>query len=503
MTIKEAEARTGLARANIRYYEDQGFFSPARGENGYRDYSEENIDTLLKIKLLRQLGFSLEEIHQLQNGERALETALAQREAGLERESRELAQAARLCREMRSEGADFYTLDARRYLDRLAREEAVLDQDRDPVRIFPCRRYFARVLDVMLWETVLVVLLQLTVRLNYIRVHDGLGGKLLLSLGGLLLAAAAETLTLHFLGTTPGKALLGLKIVREDGSRLSLGEAAWRTAGVTAFYGAGIFLADLGVLLTALAALAMLIWACWRVDKGELLPWEGRGQLYLEGSTRERRFWENRKNLFRVAGYLAVWALCIGLMVGGHLLAGRPPHRGTELTVEQFVDNYNQYMAFTYGEGNLARRLTVDGTFEEIDRENGSVIIYAFGESPVPQPSFRFTEENGVLTGVTLVQEYESPVPLKESKFYVVYLPYEKCYAAARSLLWSRLGDKELLDFASDLTGAEGNLSREMNGARIDSKMRFSGYRGFGGGSLAAQVGESQSYFVECSITLA
>ncbi len=100
MTIKEAEARTGLARANIRYYEDQGFFSPARGENGYRDYSEENIDTLLKIKLLRQLGFSLEEIHQLQNGERALETALAQREAGLERESRELAQAARLCRDI-------------------------------------------------------------------------------------------------------------------------------------------------------------------------------------------------------------------------------------------------------------------------------------------------------------------------------------------------------------------------------------------------------------------
>ena len=42
MTIKEAEIRTGLARANIRYYEEQGFFTPARGENGYRDYSEEN-----------------------------------------------------------------------------------------------------------------------------------------------------------------------------------------------------------------------------------------------------------------------------------------------------------------------------------------------------------------------------------------------------------------------------------------------------------------------------
>lgn len=32
MTIKEAEIRTGLARANIRYYEEQGFFSAARGK---------------------------------------------------------------------------------------------------------------------------------------------------------------------------------------------------------------------------------------------------------------------------------------------------------------------------------------------------------------------------------------------------------------------------------------------------------------------------------------
>ena len=45
MTIKEVELHTGLARANIRYYEEQGFFSPARGENGYRSYSDEDIDT--------------------------------------------------------------------------------------------------------------------------------------------------------------------------------------------------------------------------------------------------------------------------------------------------------------------------------------------------------------------------------------------------------------------------------------------------------------------------
>ena len=81
MTIKEAEIRTGLARANIRYYEEQGFFTPARGENGYRNYSGENVETLLKVKLFRQLGFSLEEIHALQKGEQSLDRALAERDA--------------------------------------------------------------------------------------------------------------------------------------------------------------------------------------------------------------------------------------------------------------------------------------------------------------------------------------------------------------------------------------------------------------------------------------
>ena len=61
MTIKEIEDRTGLPRANIRFYESQGLIAPSRGENGYRDYSQEDCQTLLKIKLLRKLDCSLEE----------------------------------------------------------------------------------------------------------------------------------------------------------------------------------------------------------------------------------------------------------------------------------------------------------------------------------------------------------------------------------------------------------------------------------------------------------
>ena len=66
MTIQEVEARTGLPRATVRYYEREGLLSPQRLENGYRDYSEDNIVTLFRIKLLRELGIALEDRNQSQ-----------------------------------------------------------------------------------------------------------------------------------------------------------------------------------------------------------------------------------------------------------------------------------------------------------------------------------------------------------------------------------------------------------------------------------------------------
>ena len=49
MTIKDMELQTGLARANIRYYEAEGLISPERAENGYREYSQEDAETLLRV----------------------------------------------------------------------------------------------------------------------------------------------------------------------------------------------------------------------------------------------------------------------------------------------------------------------------------------------------------------------------------------------------------------------------------------------------------------------
>ena len=54
MTIKEIETLSGLPRANIRYYESEGLISPKRAENGYREYSQADVNVLLRDGLREQ-----------------------------------------------------------------------------------------------------------------------------------------------------------------------------------------------------------------------------------------------------------------------------------------------------------------------------------------------------------------------------------------------------------------------------------------------------------------
>ena len=319
MTIKEVEAHTGLARANIRYYEDQGFFSAARGENGYRNYSGENVETLLKVKLVRQLGFSLEDIHDLQRGDQRLETALLRREEGLDREQLDLDRAARLCRELREERADFATLDPRRYLDRLEQENppAALKEDRFPRRPFHLRRYCARMLDWLIWITLASLALTAGERLGVPLLEDTHLTAAFLSFG---LMAVSETLLLHFTGATLGKKLLGMRLLHEDGSFLTLREAAGRTLQVMISFAFYILAAMYGVLGDSTAGYVhgiafFVVWA-WRFgdETSSLLDkyfyfWKRDNELYLDGSTRDKSFWdqEETKPGVVVAGLLAVF----------------------------------------------------------------------------------------------------------------------------------------------------------------------------------------------------
>lgn len=66
MNISQAATAAGLTSKTIRFYEQQGIIPPAaRSANGYRIYTEQQLDILRFIKRSRDMGFSLDESREL------------------------------------------------------------------------------------------------------------------------------------------------------------------------------------------------------------------------------------------------------------------------------------------------------------------------------------------------------------------------------------------------------------------------------------------------------
>ncbi|HFI0401151.1 TPA: MerR family transcriptional regulator [Streptococcus suis] len=93
MQVKDVEKLTGLSTKAIRLYEEKDLIEVARNPlNDYRDYSEENVQQLRLIKLLRYFEFSLAEIQELLSlSEDDLRSALREKQQGINQQTEELA----------------------------------------------------------------------------------------------------------------------------------------------------------------------------------------------------------------------------------------------------------------------------------------------------------------------------------------------------------------------------------------------------------------------------
>lgn len=121
MKINEAEELLGISKANIRFYEKEGLLTPRRGENRYRDYSEEDLDRLREIVILRKLGISVQDIKQILDGELMLGDAMTANIANLEEQISQLTGALKLSRQIREE--KLTKLDTPRYWEIIHDEE--------------------------------------------------------------------------------------------------------------------------------------------------------------------------------------------------------------------------------------------------------------------------------------------------------------------------------------------------------------------------------------------
>ena len=84
MQIKEVERLTGMTRANIRFYEKQGLLNrTTRNEYNYREYTQEDVRQLQRIKYLRLLEVSMEEIKEIKEDIPKMEKIILERLSNL------------------------------------------------------------------------------------------------------------------------------------------------------------------------------------------------------------------------------------------------------------------------------------------------------------------------------------------------------------------------------------------------------------------------------------
>ena len=65
MLLKEVMQKSGLTRKQIEILQQKGLIHPAREENGYRNYTEQDLKTLKQVNFLKKFEFTLDECHAL------------------------------------------------------------------------------------------------------------------------------------------------------------------------------------------------------------------------------------------------------------------------------------------------------------------------------------------------------------------------------------------------------------------------------------------------------
>ncbi len=415
MTIKEVEARSGMTRANIRFYESEGFLSPARSANGYRDYSQEDLEILKRIRLLRTLHLSLAEIKAVSRGESELSDALFRQLNALEQERGRLEAAREVCQQMREDGVRYETLNAQHYLDVLERPAnshapvipvPELAEDVIPKVCAPWRRFWARGLDEALYITLVNCVLALVFHINL--ADDPLSGLAGIAVG-VLMTLAIEPVLLSLFGTTFGKWVFGLSVTANDGARLTWKEALQRT-WLALWQGKRC-----GIPIWNLVRLWKNYVDC---DERHTLPWEYDSNLVQK----DEKNW--RFGLWAGA-HLAQLALLLLVI----LVSALPPHRG-ELTVAEFCENYN-YIAKYYNRDTYCLLDETGNWYETFG--NGAYVI-DMNETSLPALQFTTTED-GIMTGLSWRYDTNNVSGDEWPPFYQTEMSYCVLAFAHRGLL--------------------------------------------------------------------
>ncbi len=329
--IKEIEEKTGLERSSIRFYESEGLIHPKRLDNGYREYRDEDLEALYRIKLLRSFGAAVEEVKEVFTKKKTLQAFLRDRSSELHKTKDATTFAEELCQEIIKEDISLEELDGKKYLNFLNDKEKSTGRKYYEKIKLPAmdrkecvRRFTARMFDLFFYKLIAMTIRALI--FGQILRNDTILNHTADVVIALILMFFLEPVLLSRFGRTPGKYIMGIELRDESGEYLSYPALKYRTKGVMV-KGMAFFIPILSWYFMYKSYQMVML--------GESLPWEDLREVY---SFRELRNIE--LNLF--IGAILFYSV---MSVFIQRVQTLPPNRGN-LTLTEYVENYRYYAKY-------------------------------------------------------------------------------------------------------------------------------------------------------------
>ena len=164
MKIKEIEIQTGITSHNIRFYEKEKLIFPKRNPlNGYREYTEQDVELLKRIKLLRMLNVPVSDIRECIEGKKQLSDVLTIRLEAIKAEENRIRQNHLLCEQLAAMEIEINDLPAE-LIDKIFRDKNAyvyqLEQLKKPDRMENLIFLSKQITCILGWLIVIVVCLQ-------------------------------------------------------------------------------------------------------------------------------------------------------------------------------------------------------------------------------------------------------------------------------------------------------------------------------------------------------
>ncbi len=309
----------------------------------------------------------------------------------------------------------------------------------------PWRRYFARLLDMsiynILWSAFLAFVfhLNLASRSNIENFLD--------TFIAIIIMLFLEPLFLHLFGTTPGKAIFGLKIETPDGRMLSYSEGlerTWRVIGIGMGFNIPIYT-------------LVRLWKSYSLcSDNETQPWDE----FISYTIKDTKWY---RSIIYIGANAVILAVLITIISAQYL----PPNRG-DLTIAEYVENYNYYAKF-FDIGN--EYLDEDGKWVKQNHDGTVYIQIGHGK----KPEYNFSFENGYVSGVSFeveINNNESFLSSYNTQMFLASLAFAgaqnemKLYSKIPNRIAKQIESKSFEDFSFKEAGITFTCDTEYSGYR-------------------------------------